>query len=67
MALSYRNRSELVNETFLLLEGYYLFVYTSWTQSAQVRYDLGFVQLFATPCLILFNLTIIVYEVYKHF
>ena len=43
---AYLNNMEIMNESFILLSSYHMLFYTGWMVDPEMRYDIGFVQLY---------------------
>ena len=53
------NTKELINETFIQLNTYFLIVYSDFVGDAETRYTMGWVNVFGLALMVLFNLFVI--------
>ena len=58
------NAIENINEFFIMLNGYFLIMFTEWICDPQLRYDLGWIYIPLEIFVISLNLVLIFYEMF---
>ena len=59
------NNLERTNLLVIYLTSYYLLIFTPWIQDVETIYDLGFVYLYFIIAVLILNISLIFYELYK--